>query len=228
MANISSNGRVTRVQGVIHHRKTLKKYGLHLSKYRSHRVDRLYKDYTKFVVVRHPLDRLLSAYYDKIASPNPKFRKTSRIIAETYGSTNVHYPNRFASFEQFCQMITAENRLSRNIHWDSYFGRCNFCHIRYDYIIKLETMLVDLPYFLSQVYNNSDISLYQSVNVNSRREETGMTYEKILHEYQNISAALVEKLLNKFKFELTALGYDYNLKNFTMQSVSNREREKCL
>nr|XP_053643002.1 carbohydrate sulfotransferase 11-like [Cherax quadricarinatus] len=112
------------------------------------------KTYKKFIFVRHPFDRVLSAFKDKLES----FDKSStydfhkeigmkiqqKYREKTNGGHNV-------TFTEFIRYITESGPLSyeqRNEHWLSMHEICNPCAVQYDFIGKFETLKEDADYVL--------------------------------------------------------------------------------
>ncbi len=73
-------------------------------------IDRRYQDYFKFVVVRHPLQRVVSAYYEVIA----KLKKYK------------NHKGKPLDFRQYVKAITGK-MLDYNPHWRRYHNRCKLC-----------------------------------------------------------------------------------------------------
>lgn len=99
---------------------------------------------TSFLVVRHPLERLLSAYKDKIVHAVPKSHHMSlrRRIIKTYRkkwkqNTEPPYP----TFEEFVRYILRSKKIS-DMHWVSVTAFCTPCMFDFDYIAHMETLQV--------------------------------------------------------------------------------------
>ncbi|XP_035674728.1 carbohydrate sulfotransferase 11-like isoform X1 [Branchiostoma floridae] len=119
-------------------------------------------NYTKFMIVREPLERLLSAYQDKF-----RYGRAVREFERNYGEhfLEVRTPNdaerwqkaaRAAhskarlniTFAEFVRgVLTGEDRYF-NIHWQPQHLICHPCRIHYDYIGHLETMHDDVKYIM--------------------------------------------------------------------------------
>ncbi|XP_070579576.1 carbohydrate sulfotransferase 14-like isoform X3 [Ptychodera flava] len=107
--------------------------------------------YTKIMFVRHPFERLLSAYLNKI------IEKPDVSFLERYGEGIRNSPDRNRSvggndlsFDKFVNyFLTAR---PENIHWNSYYKSCDPCLLKYDFIGKLDTIYADIDY-LSNALN---------------------------------------------------------------------------
>ncbi|XP_050716022.1 carbohydrate sulfotransferase 11-like isoform X2 [Eriocheir sinensis] len=111
----------------------------------------------KFLLVRHPFARLLSAYRDKVEQANHwSLKELREHIFQTLGKTPQSYkshqkvpPNSggaVPTFSDFLQYILVTNYTGEGFdsHWAPYWHLCSPCAIQYDAVAKLETADVDL------------------------------------------------------------------------------------
>merc|ERR1712088_535350 len=87
---------------------------------------------TKFLVVRHPLDRLVSSYPDKVGEFQvPTFPEfIDYVVKETVG---------LESPKDWKGVMT----------WKSYYAKCLPCDVKYDAIMKLETHTEDEKWLIN-------------------------------------------------------------------------------
>jgi hypothetical protein len=113
--------------------------------------------YYKFAVVRDPLDRLVSAYRDKILT-DPYYtvgRDIVRRYRPSYSSSDNHSQNTSqgakATFPEFVQYIldewSAGHVLDR--HWRPQSDLCSPCLVQYDFVGHQETLASDAAHILS-------------------------------------------------------------------------------
>ena len=96
-----------------------------------------------FSIVRHPFERLVSAYQNKFA--DHKNSGYGRYLKSHYGEI---------SFTNFAQMILDQSekkcqRLNNCLfdnHWKPFISRCHYCDVRYSIIAKAETIREDQMY----------------------------------------------------------------------------------
>ena len=109
-----------------------------------------YADYIKFTILRHPLQRLVSYFYD--AEVDYEWRKAHRRIRkgkakrEDYWCFNASETvNRFVRLaSEMCDTVYTRNE-SVNSHWREYLFDIQPCDISYDFIFKTETVNHDMP-----------------------------------------------------------------------------------
>ena len=118
-----------------------------LSNYTEEERSRRLTTYFKFVFVREPLQRLLSAYNNKfiqIPSYTSKLRK--KIIQALRPQDFKPNGKNFVKFQEFIQYFSSN--MSRNQHWRQYEKLCHPCVINYEFIGHLETLKEDAALLL--------------------------------------------------------------------------------
>jgi len=117
------------------------------------------KESTKFLVVRHPFDRIVSAYKGKIARPDAKprfYRKLQKEIKAKYSKSKDDIAKEIPpTFEEYWRYLTdLTEDLVHPKDWkdvdcvQAYYSVCVPCDVKYDVIIKLETHDEDTEYLI--------------------------------------------------------------------------------
>ncbi|KAK2162140.1 hypothetical protein LSH36_103g06063 [Paralvinella palmiformis] len=148
------SGRVT-----VHSVRYLNSIGLgYLNQPITGNIDYKLTTYSKLIVVRHPFDRLMSAYSNKFVEEgyySKAFAKhilkefADRVTYDSHGIMRI-------SLNQFLFLISKyyyRGFLDR--HWQSYYDLCHPCDVHYDKIIKLETLDEDISAF-TRHYTDDD------------------------------------------------------------------------
>ena len=174
-----------------------------LSDYNVTTRNRILKDYYKFMVVRHPLDRLVSCYMDKIVGNNKEFL---RELTEMRRLQLQRHGNEQVDFRAFLKSILEMNL---NGHWTPASVLYDACNVKYDKIAKLETFKEDLVEVVPHLgpYNRAN-----EIHKNLKGSGAAKSFFKYLPAYRNVDE-------NLFK-EIMAMGFDKDMELFGY-SVSN-------
>ncbi|XP_018353081.1 PREDICTED: carbohydrate sulfotransferase 11-like [Trachymyrmex septentrionalis] len=159
----------------------------------------------KFLIVRHPLERLLSAYRDKLEHMQNReyyYKRFGRRIVLKYresGNTTRLEP----TFTEFLQFIVNEKYFDE--HWVPYYRTCEPCMINYDYIIKFETLDRDQNFFIQDANLNG--YLYET-NYPRNINPLGTTTRKILNEYiKEIPRSLLNEVYKIYENDYKLFNY---------------------
>lgn len=117
--------------------------------------------YTKFLFVRDPFVRLISAFRNKFGRPNQDFyRQFGSVMLRRYGNVSGDLPETAAeaykagikpTFQQFITYLLdpeTEKESIFNEHWRQVYRLCHPCQVKYDFIGKLETLETDAEHLL--------------------------------------------------------------------------------
>lgn len=196
----------------VHSPKFLINAGLKVKSFTTDQVQAELKGYAKFVVVRHPLKRLLSAYYDKVLGNNyvNKEKIISNFKKSNYKKSGLH------SYPLLPEFVSYVVNMRNDRHWIPQEDRCNICNIDYQYILKLETMNEDLPMILDEVYKQGDFQYSRRNSKYSQKSETATKITKSrLDEYTWLDQQLYHDVVKKFTPGIEILGYSYNESGYT-------------
>lgn len=112
----------------------------------------------RFLFVREPYGRLLSAYVDKLFGPNTVFWKAlgTYIVRKFRGSANSsstssNHCGHDVTFPEFVKYVIHAQQTGQ--HRDGHFipqhDHCQMCQVPYDYIGHVETLAGDMNYILN-------------------------------------------------------------------------------
>lgn len=171
--------------------------------------------YFKFVFVREPFERLLSAFRNKfVAQTNSSlyFKNVfGRKIINKY-RLDSNGPNKGdnVTFEEFVRYLTDPNKsVPMNEHWERFYKLCHPCWITYDFIGKLETLEEDSKYILERN------SLSGKIKVPSRLDSKYST-----HKTQSYMSEYYSKIPRNSIHSLLQMFYaDFVIFNFTIPDI---------
>ncbi|XP_022109255.1 carbohydrate sulfotransferase 10-like isoform X2 [Acanthaster planci] len=172
--------------------------------------------YTRFVQVRHPFARLISAYRNKISGEatrsgqDPKFTDISLHIVRKYrrGAEGEDFnPETLrVTWDEWIQYLTDPTELSRfDPHWREMYKLCLPCRVNYDVVGKLETVESDSKFLLNYLdlkqlrFPTSRPLFHHGID----REDK----ELLEHYFGNMSTRNLQRLYNIYKLDFELFGY---------------------
>ena len=168
-------------------------------------------DYLLFTFVRHPFERLISAFKEKILNPHrhvpSDVKPQLKILFEKANSM---------SFPEFIDLILTDHQECRksgktpNGHWNTFSNMCLHCTIPYDVIGQLETFNEDLKYIilklgLQNILPIDNIDKWQKNKSDSEAKDKKKEVAKYLSQ---LTKAKLEELLNIYRLDLEMFSYD--------------------
>ena len=169
-----------------------------------------------FSFVRHPFERLVSSYNDKVLGNNGAyFRKTFPSVANGWYRDNHSFPS-------FVDLILNKykNVKISNVHWNPISDHCDYCDIEYDVIGRMETFSEDVKYIFLKKNLEKDLPLNQAISSkNSAKSKT----EEITNEYFNqLSKQQIDELYEFYRMDFELFGYEVKnyLRNDSVSTVT--------
>lgn len=175
-----------------------------------HRVSPMYytattaRRFFKIMFVRHPFDRLVSAFRSKAETP----RETASYFYENFwdrvmmtlrGSDNVNQTSRL-TFPEFVWYLAHTLERNYDPHWAPYWSRCDPCIVDYDFIGKMETADHDFSYAFEKVGLNETSHWWQ----NAKPHPRSLT----LKYFSQLTDEEVLTLYRIYKLDFLLFGYD--------------------
>nr|XP_002127582.1 carbohydrate sulfotransferase 9-like [Ciona intestinalis] len=174
------------------------------------------KDYMKFVVVRDPYERLVSAYRNKIAKQDnlekPQYYKISYAIRQKYGSnyTSDKTKRKEATFEEFVDYLIDGNNSDKfsviENHWSNYNRVCSMCTIHYDVIAHMETIEEDSRYMLMLLKAPKHVQLPKGYN---NTGSSVINVDSVNQYYRDLSPDKMFKLYETYVGDFQMFGYPF-------------------
>ena len=155
-----------------------------------------------FSFVRHPFERLVSCYNDKVLGNNGTFFRK-----KFPGWFNGWYRDNH-SFPSFVDLILNKYKTVKisNVHWNPISSHCNYCDIEYDVLGRMETFNEDVKYIFLKKNLEKDLSLSQATSSkNSAQSKT----EEITKEYFNqLSKQQIDELYEFYRMDFELFAYE--------------------
>lgn len=172
-------------------------------------------EYVRFIIVRNPLERLLSAYRNKLEGNMPSARyfqqRIGRQIIKSFrpnAATDSLRRGHDVTFNEFIlylltpelSMINQPNQSfnSFNEHWEPIYKLCHPCAIKYNVIGKYETLLDD-----------STLALHLArANITFPRNHRPSGTSQLLREYFNrVPIGVIKSLYRLYADDFKLFGY---------------------
>ena len=190
--------------------------------------------FTRAVFVRHPFERLASAYKERIATlpkdriqPEPYYDGIRQRICRQYArfDSTRHRMSKgnpcaefIPSFEHFVQYILMNTETAAGVarmdgHWKPYTVVCQVCKFQYNFIGRYETFDDDFTFLLKRL-NVSDW------DNRKRRGASGHTK----WQYQQLFSSLSDELICQLK---RLYNDDFHFFNYRLEEYVNRTALIC-
>ena len=185
--------------------------------------------YHSFMAVRHPFDRLLSAYYEKFADPDVNFAKKPRLgqVIETEYAGKLKYEGKLPmiTLVQFLALIAKRPEEFTNEHWDSFMSHCDPCLLQFKQILRLETMEDDLVPLMRIMTPYPDGSgpvagkQFRGHRIHLDR------LQQVTDVFRNISSDIIDGLMDTYGLDFQIFGYTWDKKKGA--GITLIDNEKC-
>ena len=191
-------------------------------------VKRRLSEYTKFLIVRNPHERLLSAYNEKFQKRSsftipfqkrfaPIIRNHSLNVLQQKFNLNIREYNErltkiaespdIVSFQEFIRYVgDVHNKLEDQPeeHWREINRLCDPCSVQYDFIGKLETMADDAKYILSHI---GAPTLTNIANTMPHHATNSSSDNKIQSAFRQVTEEDVVQFEKRFKMDMELFDY---------------------
>ena len=204
---------IARNTEIVHTPLLMQEMGLlYLSKYPIGEIREKLNNYYKFVIYRHPMERLASAWYNKFVQQQwyslSYFKYVYSAFGERVGNMTLITFNRF--LEALVATKPGFGKFQNDKHMRDQYKMCHPCHIKYDYIVKVETMDTDSKPLL-ELYGASELPVLPARNPVHDKHNA----EKLLPR-PNISEVLAQlpqdvwtRLKTRLETDMELLGYSW-------------------
>ena len=212
----------------VHKWNYLRRHGLrYLSSYNHSEIKTRLRTYFKFMMVRHPLVRLLSVYREKLESPNRYYRnRVGRFIENSIGGIPFNdTTGDDVTFVQFVEFFVRGYARKKDHHWKPVTDLCHPCEIHYDYIVRLETSYADYLQVFFKLKNAPDSKAYLLESMAAFK--AGTDRERITKYYSQIPAEWINILRRIYRFDMNLFGYTWDDMLLTYGCQVKRNGSEC-
>ncbi|XP_017661606.1 PREDICTED: carbohydrate sulfotransferase 9-like isoform X1 [Lepidothrix coronata] len=163
-------------------------------------------NYTKVMFTRHPLERLVSAYRDKLLHSEPFYSITVANEIRAMFRKNKNSSEK-VSFQEFVNFIIAKQPNTLDIHWKPMFLLCDPCNIHYDILGKYETLALDSEHVLKVIGAPESLQYPSLKRYGSEKRTNG---DITLEYLRQLTSEQIEKIKKLYQM-------DFFLFNYTMK-----------
>jgi len=173
-----------------------------------------FDSYFTFLFVREPLERLVSAYRDKVLE-NPGYLVDTDIVRKyrprEYRASVKRYNVTFAEFVRYVLDERAAGRVLDR-HWIPQNELCRVCQYRYDFIGHHETLLRDARYVVAALKSRiPDVEQRKRVDNVTFPVDSGhrKSSEFLQRMYAGVPAARVQALYQLYAVDYALFGFEH-------------------
>ena len=173
-----------------------------------------------FSFVRHPFERLVSAYKNKFGENTKEFNRNyyprvfswwfkgersfssfvDLVLYQFRRSCNPNNTNA-SRIDTNCSDATCEDKI--DTHWRPFTFKCSYCDINYDLIGRMETWNDDLNYIIRKR------GLEKYISASSNQNPSNVRTEEMTKEYfDTLSQKQKEDLFHMFRLDFEMFNYD--------------------
>ena len=182
-------------------------YGPRVKQFPAEKAQKMLQTFYKFMFVREPFERLLSAYKDKYVHPrlgdkDPFITVFGRKIIRNFRqnpSQEALKSGYGVKFPEFIEYIINEGA-QEDWHWANYEDVCGFCDIKYNYVGHYETLPEDAKYVLER----ANLTQLKFPSFRPSR-----TKDELLHYYAQIPKVWIKSLGKVYQSSFNIFGYPF-------------------
>lgn len=168
------------------------------------------RHYYKFLFVREPLERLLSAYRNKFGEIKEYQQRYGQDIIRRYRKNPAASKGDDVTFSEFLQYLVDEDEEKMNEHWMPIYNLCQPCAVPYDFIGSYERLREDA----NQVLETINAPTY--IQFPERQAWYKPVTKETFHYFLcNTPQGLIRELLPKYIMDYSL--FAYSLPNITSE-----------
>ena len=194
---------------------------------------------SRFIIVRHPFDRLVSAFREKLERKTPFYKMYGQEIVriyrpeylEKFGANSLSKINNYGAiipvtegkvrtpnlptFWEFIQWFLRNHKSHANEHWYPMSDYCSVCSMNYNYILKFEHYAEENLEFMKSInfdqYLPQENNFHRVVNGNHQQDMSSTEITKLYFEV--LSNDEILKLFEIYQSDFRLFGYSFTFRN---------------
>ena len=222
---------------VVHFVETYNKYGLkQMYQLQIDHRRRLAASYSNIMAIRHPFDRLVAYYRDKMvdttdrASNHPD--RAADILREMRPKlfernetlSGLKYPQDLLGPPTFSELLTwIKRHRVMDEHWNLITDVCHPCAHDWGAILRVETMTTDGNLFAKMINYTHPIPVRHSHQTELNLSQFGKT----LQLFADVDDDVIEYLLNLYAIDMSMFGYKWHRGSHTAYCAIDTENGLC-
>ena len=139
-----------------------------------------------FTFVRHPFERLVSAYNDKTNTEKVSFTRFVEKVLKRFDEQRV------------------------DIHWKLFIHNCHHCFVPYNIIGRMETFQEDVQYIILKHKLENILPIKTTLQFRSLNSSKRDSKKEALEKFSQLNQTVIEKLYNLYQLDFELFGYDIN------------------
>ena len=169
-------------------------------------IERKIKSYFKFMFVRDPLERLVSAYNNKFVLNNTYFHKRyGREIVKKYRKNAGKHPKgNDVSMTEFLMYLSGTKDEDMNEHWMSYYKLCQPCAVSYDFVGSIEHLVPDAKEVFERLGVDKQVSFPEQ-----QKYYKPMDKQEVNGQLSNVRTQTLRKALKKYAKDFILFSYPF-------------------
>uniref|UniRef100_A0A8C5MNB2 Carbohydrate sulfotransferase n=1 Tax=Leptobrachium leishanense TaxID=445787 RepID=A0A8C5MNB2_9ANUR len=160
------------------------------------------KHYFKFIFVRDPMERLLSAYRNKFGEIKEYQQKYGMEIVRRYRQHSAGSAGDDVTFSEFVHYLLDEDTEHMNEHWMPIYNLCQPCAVHYDFLGSYERLQEDAHYVLERIGAPSYVQFPER-----QAWYKPVTKDTLNYFICNTPRGLIKELLPKYILDFSLFAY---------------------
>ncbi|ELT89340.1 hypothetical protein CAPTEDRAFT_207214 [Capitella teleta] len=191
--------------------------------------------YVKIMVTRHPIDRLHSCWNHKFRPQKGSLRMKrpgKRLLEFVHGqSVTGNYTEKLRTMEipfedlvKLVQVYEDKPELEHNLHWMPITDLCDPCTIRYDHVLRVESLFRDSKVITDRL--KIPHNQFPHMNNFQHAHENVMVPRQI-EEFARLPQNLQDNMMQIYEDDLRLFGYGWETPNITCEYHKDGNERCC-